>query len=95
MDEISRAKSEAWDECIRELFIYTARGKVFSDEGWVNEFPPNPYCEGNEVWGREEHATALQAMHAVVWREGFNAGHYLEGEVQECDCAVNPYEGEK
>jgi hypothetical protein len=33
----------------------------------------------------------LRLFAAMMWEEGFDAGHYTENENHECDCKVNPY----
>lgn len=39
----------------------------------------------------EASSRVIRQLHAASWDEGFNAGHYPEGEKQECDCRENPY----
>jgi hypothetical protein len=41
------------------------------------------------VPGREP--LTLREMLAIAWDEGFDTGHYSEGEEKMCECKANPY----
>lgn len=50
-------------------------------------------CEWRSKYCDEEHqrSITLDEIREDAWDEGFNFGHYIAGEKQECDCRENPY----
>lgn len=39
----------------------------------------------------DEARKSFMGFVADIWDEGFNTGHYLPSEKQDCDCRENPY----